>query len=100
MPLLREVIDIPERTGTSDFMLADSVTDSGATLKAYAVRRLLAYFDEALGLIRSAIEGGTPPRPSTLTGSFGSGKSHFTAVLHALLRGDQAARGGTSSFRC
>ncbi|WP_345032119.1 hypothetical protein, partial [Kutzneria kofuensis] len=26
-----------------------------------------------------------------LHGSFGSGKSHFMAVLHALLRGDQAA---------
>jgi hypothetical protein len=95
MPLLREVIDIPERTSTSDFVLqlAASVADSGATLKEYVVTdRLLGNFDEALGLIRSAIEGHAS-KAAYLHGSFGSGKSHFMAVLHALLRGDQVARG-------
>ncbi len=32
-------------------------------------------------------------RAAYLDGSFGSGKSHFMAVLHAILRGDPAARG-------
>ncbi|TDC41402.1 phage resistance protein [Micromonospora sp. KC213] len=94
-PLLREVIHIPERTSTSDFVLklADSVADADATLREYVVTdRLLGNFDEALGLIRSAVEGHAS-KAAYLHGSFGSGKSHFMAVLHALLRGEPAARG-------
>ena len=94
-PLLRDYIDIPERTSQSDFVLklADSVTDADATLRDYVVTdRLLGNFDEALGLIRSAVEGHAS-KAAYLHGSFGSGKSHFMAVLHALLRGEAAARG-------
>ncbi|WP_405432293.1 hypothetical protein [Micromonospora sp. NBC_00617] len=94
-PLLREFIDIPERTSMSDFVLklADSVADADATLRDYVVTdRLVGNFDEALGLIRSAIEGHAS-KAAYLHGSFGSGKSHFMAVLHALLRGEAAARG-------
>ncbi|MEV6815507.1 hypothetical protein, partial [Micromonospora sp. NPDC051296] len=93
--LLRDVIDIPERTSTSDFVLklADSVADADATLRDYVVTdRLLGNFDEALGLIRSAVEGHAS-KAAYLHGSFGSGKSHFMGVLHALLRGEPAARG-------
>ncbi|MBM0255988.1 hypothetical protein [Micromonospora sp. 4G55] len=94
-PLLREFIEIPERTSQSDFVLklADSVADADATLRDYVVTdRLLGNFDEALGLIRSAVEGHAS-KAAYLHGSFGSGKSHFMAVLHALLRGEAAARG-------
>ncbi|MEU5566145.1 BREX-2 system ATPase PglY [Micromonospora musae] len=94
-PLLRKFIDIPERTSVSDFVLrlSDSVGDPDATLRDYVVTdRLLANFDEALGLIRSAVEG-QASKAAYLHGSFGSGKSHFMAVLHALLRGEAAARG-------
>ncbi|MEH0819831.1 BREX-2 system ATPase PglY [Micromonospora sp. CPCC 205714] len=94
-PLLRDYIEIPESTSQSDFVLklADSVTDADATLRDYVVTdRLLANFDEALGLIRSAVEGHAS-KAAYLHGSFGSGKSHFMAVLHALLRGESAARG-------
>ncbi|WP_406045513.1 hypothetical protein OG799_14185 [Micromonospora sp. NBC_00898] len=94
-PLLRDYIEIPERTSTSDFVLklADSVADADATLRDYVVTdRLLGNFDEALGLIRSAVEGHAS-KAAYLHGSFGSGKSHFMAVLHALLRGEAAARG-------
>ncbi|MFJ8834305.1 hypothetical protein [Micromonospora aurantiaca] len=94
-PLLRDFIDIPERTSVSDFVLklSDSVADADATLRDYVVTdRLLANFDEALGLIRSAVEGHAS-KAAYLHGSFGSGKSHFMAVLHALLRGEPAARG-------
>ncbi|MEV0809242.1 hypothetical protein [Micromonospora sp. NPDC050200] len=94
-PLLREFIEIPERTSTSDFVLklADSVADADSTLRDYVVTdRLLGNFDEALGLIRSAVEGHAS-KAAYLHGSFGSGKSHFMAVLHALLRGEAAARG-------
>ena len=48
-------------------------------------------FDTALGLVAEAVTSGVS-RGAFLTGSFGSGKSHFMAVLHALLRHDPAAR--------
>lgn len=95
-PLLRDVIDIKPSISTSDFVLrlAEAVTAEGTAraLKDYVVtERLLENFDEALGLIRAALDGQTS-KAAYLHGSFGSGKSHFMAVLHALLRGDEAAR--------
>ncbi|ARE74560.1 phage resistance protein [Streptomyces sp. Sge12] len=94
-PLLRDVIDIKTSISTSDFVLklAEAVTEEGAerALRDYVVtERLLENFDEALGLIKAALDGHTS-KAAYLHGSFGSGKSHFMAVLHALLRGDRAA---------
>ncbi len=92
--LLREFIHIPQRTSTSDFVLklTEGVTDAEATLRDYVITdRLVANFDQALGLIASAVGGGGS-KAAYLHGSFGSGKSHFMAVLHALLRGEPAAR--------
>ncbi|MFF3731989.1 DUF6079 family protein [Streptomyces sp. NPDC002476] len=95
-PLLRDVIDIKESISTSDFVLqlSEATTPEGAerALRDYVVTdRLLENFDEALGLIRSALDGHTS-KAAYLHGSFGSGKSHFMAVLHALLSGSAAAR--------
>ncbi|HEY8503577.1 MAG TPA: phage resistance protein, partial [Gemmataceae bacterium] len=93
-PLLREVIRIPERVSPSDFVLklAEGVADAEATLREYVLTdRLVANFDHALGLIQSALASGTS-KAAYLHGSFGAGKSHFMAVLHALLRGEPAAR--------
>ncbi|WP_086574965.1 BREX-2 system ATPase PglY, partial [Streptomyces alboverticillatus] len=53
--------------------------------------RLLENFDQALGLIKAALDGHRS-KAAYLHGSFGSGKSHFMAVLHALLSGSPAAR--------
>ncbi|UIX35044.1 BREX-2 system ATPase PglY [Streptomyces sp. GQFP] len=94
-PLLRDVIDIKTSISTSDFVLklAEAVTEEGAAnaLRDYVVtERLLDNFDEALGLIRAALDGNTS-KAAYLHGSFGSGKSHFMAVLHAILRRDPAA---------
>ncbi|WP_327066329.1 BREX-2 system ATPase PglY [Kitasatospora sp. NBC_01302] len=94
-PLLRDVIDIKQSISTSDYVLklAEAVTDEGAAaaLKDYVLtERLLENFDEALGLIKAALDGHTS-KAAYLHGSFGSGKSHFMAVLHALLRGNPAA---------
>ncbi len=92
-PLLREVIDIPERTSDSDFVLklTEGVTDAAATMRDYVLTdRLVGNFDEALGLIAQAAGTGAS-KGVYLHGSFGSGKSHFMAVLHALLRGEPAA---------
>ncbi|MGW0314459.1 BREX-2 system ATPase PglY [Streptomyces flavidovirens] len=98
-PLLRDVIDIKESISTSDFVLqlSEATTPQGAerALRDYVVtERLLENFDEALGLIRAALDGHTS-KAAYLHGSFGSGKSHFMAVLHALLSGAPAARART-----
>ncbi|MGW0537640.1 BREX-2 system ATPase PglY [Streptomyces sp. NPDC003032] len=95
-PLLRELIDIPESVSTSDFVLKlnEAVTPEGAeaALKDYVVTdRLLGNFDEALDLIKSALDSHSS-KAAYLHGSFGSGKSHFMAVLYALLSRNQAAR--------
>lgn len=77
--------------------MAEAVTQEGAerALRDYVVtERLLENFDEALSLIKTALDGQTS-KAAYLHGSFGSGKSHFMAVLHALLRGDEAARART-----
>lgn len=94
-PLLRDLIHIPERSGQSDFVLklASGISDVSATIDDYVVTdRLVRNFDEALGLIASAVSSGGS-KAAYLHGSFGAGKSHFMAVLHALLRGEPAARG-------
>jgi len=95
--LLRDVLDIPERAGEEDYVLrlTDSVDDSAvaATLDQYVVTPALAEaFDSALGLVADALRTGVS-RGAFLYGSFGSGKSHFMAVLYALLRHNPAARG-------
>ncbi|PTM99828.1 BREX-2 system ATPase PglY [Streptomyces sp. VMFN-G11Ma] len=98
-PLLRDVIDIKESISTSDFVLslAEATTPEGAehALKDYVVtERLLENFDEALALIKSSLDGHRS-KAAYLHGSFGSGKSHFMAVLYALLSGHPAARART-----
>src|SRR5215469_15286999 len=94
--LLREVIDIPEYAGAEDYVLrlTDSVAEDAIaqTLDEYVVTPALAdAFDTALGIVADSIRTGIS-RGAFLTGSFGSGKSHFMAVLHAMLRHDPAAR--------
>jgi hypothetical protein len=98
-PLLRDVIDIKESISTSDFVLslAEATTPEGAehALRDYVVtERLLENFDEALKLIKSSLDGHRS-KAAYLHGSFGSGKSHFMAVLYALLSGNPAARART-----
>lgn len=95
--LLRDVITIPERAGAEDYVLrlSDSVGHGAAarTLDAYVVTTsIVEAFDAALGLTAAAITD-HQSRGAYLDGSFGSGKSHFMAVLHALLRQEAAARG-------
>src|SRR5215469_18021075 len=94
--LLREVLDIPKQWGAEDYVLrlTDSV-DPGSltqTLDDYVVTpALMEAFDAALGLVAEAVKSGVS-RGAFLKGSFGSGKSHFMAVLYALLRHNAAAR--------
>ncbi|HEV2377799.1 MAG TPA: hypothetical protein VGS19_37260 [Streptosporangiaceae bacterium] len=94
--LLREVLDIPVRAGAEDYVLrlTDSIEPAAVarTVGEYVVTPALAdAFDAALGLVAESLMSGVS-RGAFLAGSFGSGKSHFMAVLHALLRHDPAAR--------
>jgi hypothetical protein len=95
MTLLREVIEIPERVHAGDYVLrlSEGVERADETLDQYVVTPALARaFDAALGLVVTAVSSGRS-QAAFLHGSFGSGKSHFMAVLHALLGGHPRARG-------
>lgn len=95
-PLLKDVFDIPRRAGAEDYVLrlTSTVDDDGAAraIRDYVVTPALTEaFDQALDLVSSAIRE-RKNRGAFLAGSFGSGKSHFMAVLHALLRHRPEAR--------
>ena len=92
--LLRDLVAIPDEVHAGDFVLtlAKGVGEKSTITDYVVTEQLAASFDQALGLIKSAVETGAS-RAAYLDGSFGSGKSHFMAVLHAILRGDPDARG-------
>src|SRR4051794_17085077 len=95
MTLLRELIDIPEHVRKGDFVLrlSEGVIDPAGTLGEYVVTpELVKCFDQALDLIRDAVARRTS-KATYLHGSFGSGKSHYMAVLHLILQGNPQARG-------
>ena len=92
--LLKDIIEIPERVHRGDFVLrlAEGLHHAEATVRDYVVTpQLEQCFDDALAFIKSAVEGHTS-RACYLHGSFGSGKSHFMAVLDLILAGDRNAR--------
>jgi hypothetical protein len=93
-PLLRDLIKIPERVSSGDFVvkLSEGVLQSKRVIDSYVVTtEVKQAFDEALRLIGSALAK-QRSEATYLHGSFGSGKSHFMAVLHALLQGSNNAR--------
>lgn len=92
--LIRDLIHIPERVHQGDFVLklADGLEHAKATVRDYVVTpQLRACFDDALGFIEGAVAGHAS-KAAYLHGSFGSGKSHFMAVLNLLLAGNLDAR--------
>src|SRR5664279_743581 len=94
--LLRDVIGIPVRAGAEDYVLrlTEGVGHDhvAATMRDYVVTPALAEaFDQALDLVAEAVRSSIS-RGAFLTGSFGSGKSHFMAVLHAVLGNEPIAR--------
>jgi hypothetical protein len=94
MTKLRDLFDLPERVNPGDFVLklSDVVDHPDVALKDYVVTEQLARcFDDALGLVESAITS-RESKATYLHGSFGAGKSHFMAVLYLLLQGNTAAR--------
>jgi hypothetical protein len=92
--LLVDLIDLPEAVHRGDFVLrlAEGVARPAETLGSYVVTDSLARsFDSALSLVGSALDARTS-KGAYLDGSFGSGKSHFMAVLDLLLAGNPEAR--------
>ena len=92
--LLRDLITIPETVQRGDFVMSldSGVSDKAGTLRSYVVTpQLVEAFDNALGFIASSVRDGKS-RAAYLDGSFGSGKSHFMAVLHLLLQQEPDAR--------
>lgn len=95
-PTIGQVFRIPRAVHQGDFVLrlteGVDAAHAEATLRDYVVtEQLRQCFGDALGLIRGAMDAGTS-RAAYLHGSFGSGKSHFMAVLSLLLDGDTRAR--------
>ncbi|EPW8643381.1 phage resistance protein [Pseudomonas aeruginosa] len=98
MTLIKELIEIPEKVQRGDFVLnlSSGLADAAIsqTLEQYVVTpQLQRSFDDALSFIKSTVVGNqNRQKGAYLHGSFGSGKSHFMAVLHLLLQGNSQAR--------
>jgi hypothetical protein len=91
---IKDLIDLPEQVNRGDFVLrlTEGVARPEETIESYVVTpQLERCFDQALALIKSAVEGRSS-KAAYLHGSFGSGKSHFMAVLHLILQGNARAR--------
>jgi chromosomal replication initiation ATPase DnaA len=91
---IKDLIDLPEKVHGGDFVLklAEGVAHPEETLRPYVVTPELARnFDDALDFIKGAIQSNSS-KAAYLHGSFGSGKSHFMAVLHLLLQQNPAAK--------
>ena len=93
---LRDVLHLPESVHAGDFKVelsggfTEAATASGS--REYVVtEQLRRAFRDALSVVRSALRDGTS-HAAYLHGSFGSGKSHFLTVLHAVLNDDPEAR--------
>ena len=92
--MLRDALRIPERVSATDFVLQlqSGVEHAQSTLDEYVVTPELAEsFDIAVGYVTQALINRTD-QAAFIHGSFGSGKSHFMAVLHLLLAGNAQAR--------
>ncbi|MEJ2388649.1 MAG: phage resistance protein, partial [Chromatiaceae bacterium] len=91
---IQDLIDLPEKVHGGDFVLklTEGVEHPDETLRPYVVTPELARnFDDALDFIKGAIQSSSS-KAAYLHGSFGSGKSHFMAVLHLLLQQHPAAK--------
>lgn len=90
--LVRDLLDLPAQVNKGDFVqtLDASLRDPEATVRTYTVTPSLARnFQDCLRVISGALST-RRSQPVFLEGSFGSGKSHFMAILHLVLQGHPA----------
>ncbi|MFE0803696.1 hypothetical protein [Streptomyces sp. NPDC058812] len=94
--VLKDVLEIKEDAHAGDFKIELSRgfgDDSAGSVADYVVTEQLAKeFDKALRLVRGAVRKNSS-YAAYLHGSFGSGKSHFLTVLHAVLNGEPSVQG-------
>ena len=93
MTLLKDLIEIPVNSSADDFVvkLTDARTRVASTLKEYVpTRAVVERMNTALGLVDAAVVG-NQSIAAYIHGSFGSGKSHFMAVMSLLLAGEPLA---------
>src|SRR5262245_53239678 len=91
--LVKDLFNRPKAVRKGEFVvkLSEGVERAVETAQTYVVTTAIAdAFDQALGLVGSALEDGRS-KGAYVHGSFGSGKSHFMAMLSLLLRNDAAA---------
>jgi hypothetical protein len=90
---VKDLFDLPESVHKIGFVeeLSRAVGQAKVTAETYVVTpSLVLAFDKALDLVRGALHDGRS-RAAFLQGSFGSGKSHFMALLSLLLEGNEHA---------
>jgi hypothetical protein len=87
---VHDLLDLPEAVRKGDFVqgLTDGIAKPEATLRDYAITSTIALsFKKALSIVKSALDDNRS-QAAYLDGSFGSGKSHFMAVLDLMLADD------------
>jgi hypothetical protein len=92
---LREAIDIPRAVHDDDFVIQVHRAQEAAaqTLSDYVVTESIAEsFEKGLTLVEATLSSGSS-KGAFIHGSFGSGKSHYMAVMHLLLTGNSQAKG-------
>jgi uncharacterized short protein YbdD (DUF466 family) len=90
--LIRDLLSLPTAVRKGDFVLSlnRGIVDAKETVGTYAITpNLLQAFKTVLSVIDSALRSGRS-QAVYLHGSFGSGKSHFMAVLDLMLAGHSA----------
>ena len=91
--LVKKLFRLPDEVHKGDFVvkLLETLQRPEDTARTFVVTKpLQSAFDRALGLVRSALENGRS-QAAYIHGSFGSGKSHFMALLSLLMNGNEAA---------
>lgn len=90
-PLWKDLIEIPEQRSTFVLKLTEGLERAEETIANYVITPSLAeHFDDALRTIEKGLLS-NKSQGAFLHGSFGSGKSHFMAMLSLLLQGNEAA---------
>jgi hypothetical protein len=90
---VRDLFQLPDQVRKGDFVvkLAEGIRNPAVTAGTYVVTpALAAAFDNALGLVSKALRDARS-HAAYLHGSFGSGKSHFMALLSLLVAGNEDA---------
>ena len=95
MTSIRELLDLPNDVRKGDFVLGltEGISQPEKTVRDYAITPSLVHaFDRALSIVDSGLKS-KRSQASYLHGSFGSGKSHFMAILDLMLGGHSAPWG-------